>query len=117
MCRDRPAVRQREIFDVDRLPVWQRGDEALGLDGLGIEIVNANIEHAVLTAQLEKFPAGHIRRDVRTGKTVDLEVTVVEENDPLSRVSDDNALLEVVQRGTDKCIPAQLRPLDPAQRR
>ena len=55
--RHRAAVRQREIFDCDRSPVGQFGDETFAGLADAIEIFDADVEHAALAPQLEQFAA------------------------------------------------------------
>src|SRR5579864_8318873 len=105
------------MFDQHRAPARQFGDETFRLACLGKKFSDAEVQYPALDAKFEDFEAGHARRDVRTRKAVNLEVTVVEEDDPLPRVGDDDALLEVVQGGADEGISSLPRPLDAAQRR
>ena len=117
MRRHRTAVRQDEMFDQNRSSAGQLGNEALRRAGTRIEILDAEVEDAALEPQLQQFRAGHLRGNIRTRQSVDLEITVVQEHDPLPRIGYHHALVEVVQSGTDERIPAQLRTLDLAQRR
>ena len=116
MRRDRSAVRQWKEFDVNGLPVRQLGNKALGVARLGIELVDADIEHTALTPQFKELGAGHGRRDVGTREAVNIEVTVVKENNPLPPVGDHDALIEIIQGGADKRVSALFRLLDPPQR-
>src|SRR6266853_1473946 len=117
VCRHRTAVWQCKVFDQNRPSAGQLGDEAFRRAGVHIEIVDADVEDAALELQRQQFRPGHVFGKVRTRQAVDLEIAVVAEHDPASRIRHHHTMTEVVQRGTDKGIPAQLRALDLAQRR
>ena len=114
---DRPAVRQAEIFHQDRFAVGQFGDQAVRAGGLGVEFVDADIQHAALAPHLQDFGPGHVAGNIRAHQAVDFEIAVVAEDDALLRIGHHHALVEIVQGGGDEGTAPQLRALDPAQRR
>jgi len=89
----------------------------LGRAGKGKEIVGANVEDATTAPELQQFSAVHERGNIRPEEAVNLQIAVVAKHDPLLRIGDHHTLVEIVQGRTDKRISAQLRALDPAQRR
>src|ERR1019366_2039478 len=111
------AVRQRKMFDHDRLPAGQLGNEAVRAGGVFIEMLEADVEDAAFEPHLQQFWPGHVSGNIRTRQAVDLEIAIVAEYDPLLRIRHHHALAEVVQGGPYKRISAQLRALDLAQRR
>ena len=104
ICQDRPAA-------------GQLGDEAFRGAGDGIEILEADIEHAARAPHRQQFRTGHVRRNIRARQAINLEIAVVAINDPLVRIRHHHTVAEVVQGGTDERISAQLRTLHLAQRR
>src|SRR4029078_626492 len=84
---------------------------------LGIKLVGADIQRAALTPYLQQFRPGHVASNIRAYQAVDIEITVVAEDDAPARIRHHHALAEIVQRGADESAAPQWRTLDPAQRR
>jgi hypothetical protein len=104
--RHRTAVWQRKIFDQNRPPAGQFGNEAFRGAGVCIEIRDADVEDSALAPQLQQFRPGHVSGNIRTRQAVDFEVAVVAEHDPLPRIRHHHAMAQVVQGGADKRISA-----------
>ena len=85
MRRHRTAVRQRPVFDGDRSPVGQFGDEAFAGAGDPVELVGADVQHAALAPQRQQFGPGHILANIGARHPVDFEIAVVAEHDALLR--------------------------------
>ncbi len=113
--RDRAAIGQREILGPDRTPTGQLGDQAIGHAGVGIEILRADVEHAARAPHRQQFGPGHVRRNVGVLQSVDFEIAIIAIDDPLARIRHHDALIEIVQGGTDKGVSAQLRAFHLAQ--
>jgi hypothetical protein len=116
MRRHRTAIRQPPVFDDDRSPVGQFGNEALAGAGNPVEFVGAHVQHAALAPQRQQFRPGHILVNIRARHSVDFEIAVVAEHDALLRVRHHHALAEIVQGRADECIAPQLRTPDLVQR-
>src|SRR5205807_10650536 len=58
--RHRTAVRQRKIFDQNRPPAGQFGNEALRGAGACIEVLDADVEDAALAPHLQQLRSGHV---------------------------------------------------------
>ena len=104
--RHRTAVRQRKIFDQNRPPAGQFGNEALRGAGACIEVLDADVEDAALAPHLQQLRSGHVSGNIRPCQAIDLEIAVVAEHDPVLRIRHHHAVAELVQGGADKCISA-----------
>ena len=80
-------------------------------------ILSAAVEAPVLALERQELRRGDVFRHIRTREPVDVEITIVAEDDPPLRIGHDDAMAQIVQCGTDKRVLARLQPLDPAQRR
>ena len=117
MRRDRPTVGQRKMLDQDRFAIGQFGDQPLRAGSAVIELLDADVEQAALAPHLQQFRPGHVAGDVGARQPINIEVAIVAEHDSPLRIDHHDALVEMVQGGTDEGVAAELRPPGLAQRR
>ena len=63
MRRDRPAVRQRKMFDQDRSAVGQFGDQAFRAGGVVVELIDADVERRRACAASPAVPVPVMLRE------------------------------------------------------
>ena len=100
--RDDAAIGELAMLDQDGASIRQLANAPVRALHSAIVFVDVAAQHTPAGAQFRQFASGYSGADIGAGKSVGLQITIVAENNALTRIDHDDADGQAIERAGDK---------------